>query len=163
MTIVNNRPLPEFPSNGELKRMMDSDNMQTFTAAVGILRKMHTDEAYALLKKHIDHIDPYKRRCVLGVIFDYPQAVELIPHLERALESDKSFLIGTALGVIITGKVRVSDEAILACLERNLHSVSRYSCYALDSVDKTQRNAQRITNMFHAAKNDSIRTALAEA
>ena len=146
----------------ELAEMMASDNMQTFLNTCAFLRRVKKREAYELLKAHVGHKDPYKRRYVLASIFHYPEASELVSHLEEALKSEKSYLVGTALDVIIQGKARVSDEALLACLEANLENRGRYACSALYAVEKTPENARRVLRMYHDCRDESIRIGLAE-
>lgn len=153
--------VPEELSLGELKTMMESSDMQTFMIACEALRLAQNDASYALLKQYIAHSDLYKRRYVISVIFGYPQAAELVPHLELALGSEKPFLWGTALDVIIQEKVRVAEEALFSCIERNWEQVGRYDIYALDSVEKTQGNAGRILKLYQACRDDSTRIAMA--
>lgn len=162
MKIVNGQAVPEGLSLGELKKMMESPDMQTFAVACEALQEAKTTEAYALLKRYIAHADPYRRRCVLAVIFNYPEAAELISHLEQALGSEKSFLVGTALDVIIQGKARVSDDVLLACMEKNPEALRGYTCLALRTVSDTQRNVQRILTLYRGCQDESARIGLAE-
>lgn len=161
MARIKGMTVPEELTPGELKTMMESSDMQTFMIACEALCHVPNDASYALLKQYITHSDLYKRRYVLSVIFAYPQAAELVPYLELALGSGKSFLWKTALDVIIRKKVRVLDEALFSCIERNWSQVGRYDIYALDSVAKTQDNALRVLKLYHACRDDSTRIAMA--
>ena len=146
----------------ELEALMESGDMTTFMNACAFLRRVQTQEGYELLKHHIDHADMYKRRFVLATIFHYPQSQELVPHLEAALNSGSSFLAGTALDVIIRGMARISDDVLLSYLEQHLESLSRYTCSALESVEKSPGNACRILKMYSVCQDESIRIGLAE-
>jgi hypothetical protein len=154
--------IPEGLSPEELSNMMESNDMRTFMIACEALCLDNTNQAYEILKRYIVHNDLYKRRYVLSVIFGYPQAAELVPHLEWALGSEKAFLWGTALDVIIQQEIRVAEEVLFSCIERNWTQVRRYDIYALNSVEKTQANAQRILKLYHACRDDSTRIAIAE-
>lgn len=161
MVRIKGMDIPEGVSPAELETMMESKDMRTFMIACEALHLAQNDAAYALLKQYIAHSDLYKRRYVLSVIFTYPQAAELVPHLEQALGSEKTFLWGTALDVIIQQKVRVAEEALFSCIERNWNQVGRYGIYALEAVEKTQANARRISKLYHACRDDSTRIAMA--
>ena len=146
----------------ELANMMEAGDMKTFSVACEALCLANTHWAYKILKQHIAHSDLYKRRYVLSVIFHYPQAVELTSHLEQALNSEKPFLYGTALNVIIQEKVRVSDEALLVCFERNQGKLNRYDCLALETAEKTEANTRRILKLYRLCRDKSFRIGLAE-
>lgn len=154
--------VPEGLSQEELKNMMESGDMKTFSIACEALCLSNTHWAYEVLKQHIAHKDLYKRRYVLSVIFHYPQAAELTSHLEQALKSEKVFLYDTALHVIIQEKVRVSDEALLSCFERNQGKLFRYVCLALETVEKTEANTRRILKLYRTCRDKSFRVGLAE-
>lgn len=162
MAMVKGMDIPEGLSPAELEAMMESKDMRTFMIACEALCLENTNRAYGTLKRYLIHSDLYKRRYVLSVIFGYPQAAELVPHLEHALGSDKAFLWGTALDVIIQQEVRVAEEALFSCIERNWSQVGGYDIYALDSVEKTPANARRIWKLYHACRDDSTRIAMAE-
>lgn len=161
MAMVKGMDIPEGLSPAELEAMMESKDMQTFMIACEALCLENTNQAYGILKRYIAHNDLYRRRYVLSVIFGYPQAAELVSHLEQALCSDKAFLWGTALDVIIQKEVRVAEEVLFSCIERNWSQVERYDIYALESVEKTQANAQRILKLYQACRDDSTRIAMA--
>lgn len=154
--------VPEGLSPEELKIMMESGDMKTFSTACEALCLAKAPWAYEILKQHISHKDLYKRRYVLSVIFHYPQAAELVSHLEQALNSEKPFLYDTALNVIIQEDVRVSDDALLACFERNHGSLNRYVCLALETVEKNESNTRRILKLYRACRDKSFRIGLAE-
>lgn len=161
MTMVKGMDIPEGLSSTELEAMMESTDMRTFMIACEALCLARSDAAYTLLKQYIAHDDLYKRRYVLSVIFRYPQAAELVPHLEQVLGSEKTFLWGTALEEIIQQDVRVSEEALFSCIERNWSQVGRYDIYSLESVEKTQANARRIRKLYHTCRDNSTRIAMA--
>lgn len=146
----------------ELEALMESGDMTTFTNTCAFLRRVQTQEGYELLKRHIDHPDLYKRRFVLATIFHFPQAQELVSHLEAALNSGKSFLAGTALDVVIRGMARIPDNVLLAYMEQHPESLSRYACSALESVEKNPENARRVLKMYCGCRDESIRIGLAE-
>lgn len=162
MAMVKGMDIPEGLTPEQLEAMMESKDMRAFMIACEALRLAQSDAAYALLKQYISHNDLYKRRYVLSVIFTYPQAAELVPHLEQALDSDKTFLWGTALDVIIQQEIRVSEKALFSCIERNWSQVGGYDIYALASVEKNQSNARRIWKLYHACRDNSTRIATAE-
>ena len=162
MQLVRGMMIPEELTPEELKEMMESGNMQTFMVACEALRLADTPWAYGILKQYITHSDLYKRRYVLSVIFHYPQAAELVPHLERALTSGTSFLEGTALDVIIQDRISVSEERLLTYFERNRESINCYHCLALDTVARSDENARRVLKMFRLCRNKSMRIALAQ-
>ena len=90
MKIVNGQMIPDDLSLSELEMMMRSADMETFVSACEALRQLHTQNAYDVLKKYISCADLYKKRYVLSVIFDFDCAIELVPELENALQSDAS-------------------------------------------------------------------------
>lgn len=162
MAMVKGMDIPEGLSPAELEAMMESGDMRTFIIACEALCLENTNQAYKILKRYIAHSDLYKRRYVLSVIFSYPQAAELVPYLEGSLNTEKSFLWGTALDVIIQQDIRVAEEALFSCIERNWSQVGRYDIYALESVKKTQANARRIWKLYRSCRDDSTRIAMAE-
>lgn len=163
MKMINGQIVPENLTLSELEEMMGSSDMQTFAVACEALRLANSQAAYELLKKYISVSDLYKRRYVLSVIYDYPSAAELVSELEHTLQSDELFLVTTALDNIIQGKVRVADEQILACIEKNTGKLSRYHYHALICIEKSPENVERIISLYHTCKEDSARIAMAEA
>lgn len=162
MKMINGQIVPENLTLSELEEMMESSNMQTFAIACEALRLANTQEAYELLKKHLYVSDRYKLRCVLAVVYDYSNSSELVSELVRALNSEELFLVTTALDNIIQGKVRVADEQVLACIERNHGKLNSSYYYVLTCIERTGENVERILNLYHACKENSIRIALAE-
>ena len=162
MQIIRGMMIPEDLAPEELKKMMESSSMSTFMTACEALRLADTYWAYGILKQYITHSDLYRRRYVLSVIFHYPQAVELVPHLERALTSGRSFLEGTALNVIIQNRITISEEILLTYFERNRETIDNYHCLALDTLARSDTNARRVQKMFRLCRNKSTRIALAQ-
>lgn len=159
----NGQVVPENLSIPEIAKMMESSDMQTFALACEALRLVSTEQAYELLKRHFIISDRYKFRCILEVIFDYPNASELIYKLEYALESKEIFLVKTALEIIIQGKVRVADEHILRCIERNQGRLNNGYWYrALYGIERNEDNVERVLNLYHSCKEDRGRIAIAE-
>ncbi len=162
MKTVNGQIVPEGLSISKLEDMMDSSNMQTFAIACEALRLSQTQQAYDLLKKHLTATDPYKRRYVLSVIFDYPDSSELTSNLEQALQSKFIYLVTTALNNIIHKKARIADEQIIAAIERNHASINSYYFQALTCIENTEQNTERIIKLYHSCKQDSQRISVAE-
>ncbi|MBP3412048.1 MAG: hypothetical protein J6K89_02195 [Oscillospiraceae bacterium] len=162
MRSVNGEPVPIAMELGELEQRMASSDMQIFAASCQALALANTQEAYELLREYVCVSDPYRRRCVLAVIFDYEQAVELKSELVAALRSEKHFLVTTALDQIVSGKAMVEEEELFGCIERNHNSLSGYYYGALMNVQKTAGNLDRILRLYHSSKENSIRTALAQ-
>lgn len=163
MKLINGQIVPKNLTFSELEEMMESSNMQTFALACEALRLANSQQAYEVLKKHITVSDRYKRRCVLAVIYDYSNASELIPELVQALKSEEVFLVTTALDNIIQGRVRVADEQVLACIESNHGKLNSSYYYALTCIERTEENVERILNLYHTCKEDSVRIAMAES
>ena len=162
MQRINGEPVPVAMELGELAQRMASSDMQIFAASCQALALANTQEAYELLREYVCVSDPYRRRCVLAVIFDYEQAVELKSELVAALRSEKHFLVTTALDQIVSGKITVEDEELLRCIEHNRSNLGRYYYDALRYVQKTEENLERILKLYHSSKEDGIRTALAQ-
>lgn len=141
---------------------MLSKDMQTFSLVCEALRNMGTADAYALLKQHIHTPDLYRRRYVLSVIFDFPQAWELTSELERAMESSTNFLVTTALEQLRTGTVQVSDEAILSCFERSNNCLDSSFYSVLSRIQKSDGHYQRIRKLYDSSTSTSTKIALAE-
>lgn len=163
MKMINGQIVPESLTLSELEEMMESSNMQTFAVACEALRLANTQEAYELLKKYLYVSDQYKRRCVLAVIYDYNNASELVSELVQALNSEEHFLVTTALDNIIQGKIYVADEQVLACIERNHGKLNSSYYYVLTCIERTEENIERILNLYHTCKEDSVRIAMAES
>lgn len=162
MKMINGQIVPENLTLLKLEEMMESSDMQTFSVACEALRLANTQEAYELLKKYLYVSDRYKRRCVLAVIYDYNNSSELVSELVQALESEKVFLVTTALDNIIQGKVRVADEQVLTCIERNHEKLNRSYYHVLTCIERTEENVERILNLYHTCKENSTRIAIAE-
>ena len=162
MQMIRGLMIPENLTPEELKKMMESGDMRTFMIACEALRLTDTHWAYGVLKQNITHSDLYRRRYVLSVIFHYPEAAELVPHLEQALASGKSFLEGTVLDVIIQDNISISEEILLAYFERNRETINSYHCLALRTVAKSEANSRRILKMFRLCRYESMRIALAQ-
>jgi len=163
MKMINGQIVPESLTLSELEELMESSNMQTFAVACEALRLVNTQEAYELLKKYLYVSDQYKRRCVLAVIYDYNNASELVSELVQALNSEEHFLVTTALDNIIQGKIHVADEQVLACIERNHGKLNSYYYCVLTCIERTEENIERILNLYHTCKEDSVRIAMAES
>ena len=82
----------EHISINELDQMMESSDMKQFCKVANALVQKKSKEAYEVLKKHIFSKDVYKRRYVLSVIFEYPEALELVDELEKALKTQNAYL-----------------------------------------------------------------------
>ena len=162
MKMINGQIVPENLTLSELEEMMESSNMQAFAVACEALRLVNTRQAYEILKKYIRVLDRYKRRYVLSVIFDFSDSNELISELEYALQSEDIILVTTALNNIIQGKVRVKDELVFACIEKNRKSIDHWHYNVLTSVEKTERNLELILKLYYACKEDSCRIVIAE-
>lgn len=162
MKMINGQTVPENLSLPELVEMMGTSDVQIFAVACEALRLANTQQAYEVLKKHISVADKYKFRCILEVIFDYSSACELVCALEYALQSEEMFLVKTALNNIIQGKVRVADEQVLACIEKNHHKLDSYSYRVLTRIKGTSESINRILNLYHTCKEDSCRVVIAE-
>lgn len=162
MQKINGKEVPESISLTELEQMLASHNMQTFSLACEALRIHAAHEAYLLLKAHIADKDPHRRRYVMSVIFDWEEASELKRELRSDLQSDHHFLIDTALNNLIHEKIRVEDEEIFSCLERNHHWLDGYDYQVLALVDKNGSNAARVIRLFQNCDNPSARIAIAE-
>ena len=162
MKKINGQEVPEGISLTELEQMLTSSDMQTFALACEALRLQATHEAYSLLKTHIADKDPYRRRYVMSVIFDWEEASELKQELLRDLQSDRHFLVETALSNLIYEKVRVEDEAIFSCLEKNRHWLDGFYYQVLALVDKNENNAARIVKLFQSCDAPSARITIAQ-
>lgn len=162
MKMINGQIVPENLTLSKLEEMMESSNMQTFAVACEALRLANTQESYELLKKYLYVSDRYKHRCVLAVIYDYNNSSELVSELVRALQSEELFLVTTALDNIIQGKVRVADEQVLACIERNHGRLNNSYYRVLNCIERSEDNVERILNLYHTCKENSIRIAIAE-
>ncbi len=145
MRMINGKAVPEGLSREELKRMMASSDMQTFSLACEALRDAKTAEAY-----------------VLSVIFSFPEAVELTPYLKKALHSDVHFLVDTALTVLMNENVTLSDDDILSCFSRHIHWLDGVYALLLGRVAKNSAHTERVIAWFRSAQTDSMRIALAE-
>ncbi len=163
MEIVNGQQIPEELSLSELTRMMESFDMKNFSLACEALRGAATHDAYQVLKRYIDSSDLYRRRYVLSVIFDYPYASELTPHLIKALHGSEHFLVTTALRVLANDKIHLEDEHILRCLEENSAWLDSCDYLLLNKLEKTTAHTARIVALFRTAPTDGVRIAIAEA
>ena len=157
MKTINGQIVPENLSLSEIKKMMETNDMQTFVIACHALRFSRTHEAYMLLKKYITTKDKYKLRCILEVIFDYEESVELVSYLVEALQSKERYLITTALAKIRSGKAVVDDEYIFSCLEKNYKWLDSYDYCILKAVEKSDINTERIINLFNKSDANSVK------
>lgn len=162
MKMINGQEVPQHLSMGELEQMLTSSDMQTFALACEALRIHATHEAYLLLKAHIEDKDLYRRRYVMSVIFDWEEASELKQELLHDLKSDHHFLVDTALNNLIYEKIRVEDDAIFSCIERNHRWLDGYYYQVLALVDKNESNLARIIKLFQSCDDPSARITIAE-
>ena len=162
MKTVNGQAVPEGLALEQLEAMLRSKDMQTFSLACEALRNMETADAYELLKRQLQTTDLYRRRYVLSVIFDFPQASELTAELEAAMKSGTPFLVTTALEQLRAGKAWVSEEAILSCFERNHNRLDGSFYSVLSRIQKSPDHCQRILELYSGSSNSSTKIALAE-
>lgn len=162
MKLVNGQTVPENLSVQQIESMMLSQDMQTFALACEALRLTGTQDAYTLLKMYIHSTDPYRRRYVLSVIFDFPQASELTAELEAAMKSGTPFLVTTALEQLRAGKAWASEEAILSCFERKHNHLDGSFYSVLSRIQKSPDHCQRILELYSGSRNSSTKIALAE-
>lgn len=162
MKTVNGQAVPEGLPLAELERMLESNRMQTFAVACEALRNAGTREAYALLKRHIDTKDPYKRRYIMSVIFAFDESAELAPYLSEALRGESGMLRNAALTHLVHRNIWVSEEEILSCFEKNSGEIDAYYYQILQRIAKTPAHRERLVRLFRSAKTDSVRIALGE-
>ena len=146
----------------ELEIIMQTYNMKIFCAAVNELVKRNSEDVYRVLKKYLDISDKYKKRFVLSVIFEFPEAIELCDRLEQTLkyENDKNLMLNTILNILIKYHIKLSDELILEVLRENDFDYGWYY-QAIAYMDRTESNVNEILALYRK-KCTSARIVIAE-
>ena len=148
----------------ELDQMMESSDMKLFVAASNALVQRKSKEAYEILKKYIFSADVYKKRYVLSVIFEYPEALELVDELEKALRipNTHSFMTSTILGIIIQYHISIDAEIVVEAL-RNCDLDFGGYYQLIGEFDKNKKNLEMILELYHSKRKcTSIRISMAE-
>ena len=162
MKYINGQAVPAHLPISEIAVMMESPDMKIFAIGCEALREIGTQEAYALLKQHLDPKDRYRFRYVLSVIFDFDASAELSAYFLDALQSDSFMFVLTVLKHLIHKNLWVSDEQILQCFEKNHKQIDSYYYQILEGIAKTPEYTARLIRLFRQAPSDSVRIAIAK-
>lgn len=151
-------------SLNELEQRMESSDMKIFCAAAKILISKNSKEAYNILKKYAFSSDKYKRRYVLSVIFEYPDAIEIANELNKVLsvENANSFMTTTILEILIKFNIKIDDNIVSQALA---NSNINYGWYyqVIGKFDKNEKNLEQLLALYHTkGKCTSIRIYMAE-
>jgi len=162
MKYLNCQEVPENCTINDLRTMLESSDMQTFTIACEALRNTQTFEAYNLLKSKLQIKDKYRYRYILDVIFSFDESIELKNYFINAMQSDDRILVTTALEHLIHKNLWVTDEQILACFEKNHNLLDGFYYQILLQIAGTASNTSRIIELLNGSKSDSTKIAVAE-
>ncbi len=145
----------------ELRQMLTAPDMQTFMETCKALAGDGSREAYDLLKTQLVPGDSYRYRYVLETIYQFPWAAELDRELEKALLSEKGFLVRTAMKIVIERRHSVPEALIFTVLREKGLDAWYYGAIAL--LRKTTENREQVLALYHANRdNSSVRVAIAE-
>lgn len=148
--ILNGAPIPYGASIEELKMCLSSPSMKDFSLACEALSHSNHPEAYAAMKAYINDEDKYRRLYILKTIFRHPQATELVNRLEESLAAEDVLFVRTALIVIATHNIKVSDALLLSTVAHNLPELCT-ELQALHALTPSEENYLRLTGLFNKA------------
>lgn len=148
--ILNGAPIPYGASIEELKMCLSSPSMKDFSLACEALSHSNHPEAYAAMKAYINDEDKYRRLYILKTIFRHPQATELANRLEESLAAEDVLFVRTALIVIATHNIKVSDALLLSTVAHNLPELCT-ELQALHALTPSEENYLRLTGLFNKA------------
>jgi hypothetical protein len=148
--ILNGAPIPYDAPIEKLKKLLSSPSMKDFSLSCEALSYSNNPEAYDIMLSHIDDKDKYRRLYILKTIFRHPHAVELIDRIEAALTSDDPLFVRTALIVIATHNIKVSDALLLSTVAHNLPELCT-ELQALHALAPSEENYLRLTGLFNKA------------
>lgn len=159
--ICNGIPIPYDLTIEELRKMMDSANMEDFSLACEVLSQRDDRNAYDILKSYIGNKDKYRRLYVLKTIFRHPEAVELVGFLEAAIASNDFLFVSNALLVVAEYGISVSETVLLSGVERHLSKLYT-EVLALKILDATERNYKILIAFFEKSVTSSQKEFLCE-
>ena len=159
--ICNGIPIPYDLTIDELRKMMDSANMEDFSLACEVLSQRDDRKAYDIMKSYIGSKDKYRRLYVLKTIFRHPEAVELVDFLETAIASDDFLFVSNALLVVAEYGISVSETVLLSAVERHLSKLYT-EVLALKILDATERNYKILIAFFEKSVTSSQKEFLCE-
>jgi len=162
MKYINGNAVPDNYTIDQLREMLDSSDMQTFTIACEALRNTKETEAYQVLKTKLQEKDRYRYRYLLSVIFSFDESAELHELFASVLLSDDTLLAKTALEHLLHKNIWVTDEQVLACFEKNHNNLSGYYYRIILRVARTEAHTARIIELLNRAHSDGIKIAVAE-
>ena len=148
----------------ELDQMMETSDMKQYGKVANALVQKKSKEAYEVLKKHIFSKDVYKRRYVLSVIFEYPEALELVDELEKALKTQNAYLFMTTTILSLMIKYHITlDASVVVEALTNSDMNDGWYYQVLGEFDKNEKNLEMILKLYRAKrKYTSIRIFMAE-
>jgi hypothetical protein len=132
----------------ELRSMMASDDMKSFSLACEALSYRHSTESYEIMRKYLYHKDKYRRLYVLKTIFRHSEAEELVVDLESAILSDDKLFFENGLIIIAEMGVKVSEEALWSAVERNFDALGYHPMFALKTLPASDKNYNRLVVAF---------------
>ncbi len=163
MKKVNGYVIPEGASLEELREMLNASHMEVFAPACKALGELGTEEAYGLLKEHLQTGDKYRYCYLLSVIFRFPRSAELKATFAEALESEAPMFVNAALKHLVRENLWVTEEQILSCFEKRRDQLHPYYYHTvLRKLSKTEDHTRRLLSMFLKTQKNSVKIALAE-
>ena len=162
MKYINGNAVPDNYTIDQLRKMLDSSDMQIFVLACEALRNTNNAKAYQVLKTKLQEKDRYRYRYLFSVIFSFDESAELHEYFANALLSDDTLLVATALEHLTHKNIWVTDEQILACFEKNHNNLSGYYYQILLRVTRTEAHTARIIKLLNSSQSDSVKIAVAE-
>ena len=162
MKYINGKTVPEHYTIDQLRKMLESSDMQTFVFACEALRNTKKPEAYQALKAKLQEKERYKYRYLLSVIFSFDESAELQEHFINALLSEDMLLVTTALEHLVHKNMWVTDEQILTCFEKHHNNLDGYYYQILRGIARTELHTERMMKLLNCSRSDSAKIAVAE-